>query len=61
MDALLRTEMEQMKEEKDNEIKNITEKYETTVSKLKTELNDGNLQIQSFRAEKVNVYLCNTL
>ena len=61
MDGLLRKEMQQMKKEKDNEIRNITEKYETAVMKLKTELNDGNLQIQSLRAEKVNVYLCNTL
>ena len=53
--------MEQTKEEKDNEFKNITEKYDTTVSKLKTELNDGSQQIQSLRAEKVKVYLCNTL
>ena len=53
--------MEQMKEEKDNEIRNITEKYETAVMKLKTELSDGSKQIQILTAEKVNVYLCITL
>ena len=47
-----------MKEEKDNEIRNITERYETAVMKLKTELRDGSKQIQILRAEKVNVYLC---
>ena len=40
MTVPLSKEMEQMKEEKDDEIKNITEKYETTVSKLKNELDD---------------------
>ena len=58
-DALLRKEMEQLKEEKDNEIRNITAKYETTVTKLKAKLSDGSLQIQTLRAEKVNAYLCN--
>ena len=48
--------MEQMKEEKDNEIMNITEKYQTKIRTLKTELNDGSQQIESLRAEKVNVY-----
>ena len=61
MDALLRKEMQQMKKEKDNEIRNITEKYETAVMKLKTELSDGSEQIQNLIAEKVNVYLCATL
>ena len=61
MNALHRTQMKQMKEEKDNEIRNITEKYEKAVMKLKTELSDGSKQIQILRAEKVNVYLCITL
>ena len=61
MNTLPRAEMEQMKEQKDNEIRNITEKYETAVMKLKTELSDGSKQIQNLRAEKVNVYLCITL
>ena len=42
-----------MKEEKDNEIKNITEKYETAVKKLGAELNDGSQQIQILMDEKV--------
>ena len=56
MEALLRKEMEQIKEEKDNEVKIVTEKYEAIVRKLKVEVNDGNLQIQNFMAEKVNGY-----
>ena len=59
MDALPRIEMEQIKEEKDNDVKNNnTQKYETTVSKLDTDINDGNLPVQGLSAEKVNVYLC---
>ena len=54
IDALLRQKIKQMKEEKDNEIKNITEKYETAVKKLSTELNDGSQQIQTLMDEKVN-------
>ena len=45
-----------MKEEKHNEIMNITEKYEKKIRTLKTELNDGSQQIESLTAEKVNVY-----
>ena len=52
--------MKQIKEEKDNEIRNITEMYGTTVNSLKTELNNGSQQVQSLKAEKVNVYLSNT-
>ena len=52
--------MKQIKEEKDNEIRNITGMYETTVNSLKTEVNNGCQQIQSLKAEKVNVYLSNT-
>ena len=48
--------MEQTIEGKDNEIRNITEKYETTINKLKADLIDGSQQIQILRAEKVNVY-----
>ena len=55
MDELSRIQMEQMTKDKDNQIKNITEKYETTVSKLKTEVGDGGQQIQIIRAEKVNI------
>ena len=51
--------MEQIKEEKDNEIRNITAKYETTVMKLKAKLIDKSKQIQTLRVEKVNAYLCN--
>ena len=48
--------MEQTIEGKDNEIRNITVKYETTINKLKADLIDGSQQIQILRAEKVNVY-----
>ena len=53
IDALLRQKIKQMKEEKDDEIKNITEKYETAVKKLSTELNDASQQIQTLMDEKV--------
>ena len=48
--------MAQVKE-KENEIENITGKYETTVRKLKTELDERCQEIQSLRAEKVKFYL----
>ena len=48
--------MEQTIEGKDNEIRNITVKYETTINKLKADLIDGSQQIQILRAGKVNVY-----
>lgn len=52
---------EQRKEEKDNEFKNGAEGHETTVRTSKTELTNGNQQIQSLKEKKVNVYLCITL
>ena len=58
MDALLRKEMKQIKEEKDNKIRNITEKYETTTRTLRTELKDSSQQIESLKAQKVNMGLC---
>ena len=58
MDALLRKEMKQIKEEKDNKIRNITEKYETTTRTLRTELKDSSQQIESLKAQKVNIGLC---
>ena len=45
-----------MIEGKDNEIRNITEKYETTINKLKADLIDGSQRIQILRTENVNVY-----
>ena len=49
--------IEQTKEEKDNEF----EGHETTVRTLKTELTDGNQQIQRLKEERVIVYMCITL
>ena len=47
-----------MKEERDNDIQDITEMYETKVRTLKTELDDGSQQLQTLMDEKVNLSSC---
>ena len=54
----LALDLKLINEEKDNEIKNITEKYETTIKKLRTELDDSSQQIQILMDEKVNLTFC---